>query len=184
MIPFLLIAAGGLLIVKSVGRYSLGGKVRPRTLEDVCDVRTGFPEADFWVQRKGSERTIGTPKKTYGSEDIGVRVKDEYRGRISPTYLFYAIEHLHMTGGFEPMAVGSLSLKNLRTTDLRSIPVSFKSGGRVYNDKELLRRYRSGESIGFSAVSHLKAKGLIPRSHGKKEVSEKYRGKKRLALRK
>jgi len=50
-----------------------------------------------------------------------------------------------------------------------------KEGGVVYKDQELLKKYKSGKNIGFSATSHLKAKGLIPRSHGKKEVSKKYK---------
>jgi len=45
---------------------------------------------------------------------------------------------------------------------------------------ETLRRWRRGESIGFTATSSLKAKGLIPRTSkgfkGKKIVSAKYRG--------
>ncbi len=42
-----------------------------------------------------------------------------------------------------------------------------------------LRRYRKGESIGFTATSSLKAKGLLPRTSkkfkGKFIVSAKYR---------
>lgn len=53
--------------------------------------------------------------------------------------------------------------------------VSMKEGGVVYKDQELLKKYKSGKNIGFSATAHLKAKGLIPRSHGKKEVSKKYK---------
>jgi hypothetical protein len=47
-------------------------------------------------------------------------------------------------------------------------------GGRVFDDKELLSRWKNGESIGFTAISHLKAKGLIPRADGEKRKSEKY----------
>ncbi len=45
---------------------------------------------------------------------------------------------------------------------------------------ETLKRWRRGESIGFTATSSLKAKGLIPRTSkalkGKKVVSAKYKG--------
>ena len=45
---------------------------------------------------------------------------------------------------------------------------------------ETLKRWRRGESIGFTATSSLKAKGLIPRTSralkGKRVVSSKYRG--------
>lgn len=41
-------------------------------------------------------------------------------------------------------------------------------------NKNLLKKYRAGKSIGFTARSSLKAKGLIPRSSGKYIVSPKY----------
>lgn len=38
-----------------------------------------------------------------------------------------------------------------------------------------LKKWRKGESIGFTMRSSLKAKGLIPRADGKKRISAKYR---------
>lgn len=49
-----------------------------------------------------------------------------------------------------------------------------KKGGdtdKNFNDKELLVRYNDGESIGFTAIAHLKAQGLIKRSDGTKRKS-------------
>jgi hypothetical protein len=51
------------------------------------------------------------------------------------------------------------------------------NGGKVFNDKELLAKYKKGESIGFTGEAHLKAKGLIPRADGTKKKSEKYMAK-------
>ena len=48
-------------------------------------------------------------------------------------------------------------------------------GGNVFDDKQLLKRYKEGKSIGFSAEAHLKAKGLLPRADGTKRKSEKYK---------
>lgn len=46
-------------------------------------------------------------------------------------------------------------------------------------DKEYLRKWKRGESIGFTMTSSLKAKGLLPRTSrkfkGKKVVSAKYK---------
>ena len=46
-------------------------------------------------------------------------------------------------------------------------------------NRNLLKRYKKGESIGFTAVASLKAKGLIPRTsrklRGKKVLGPKYR---------
>lgn len=50
-----------------------------------------------------------------------------------------------------------------------------KLDGGTFNDAELLRKYKAGESIGFTAIAHLKAKGLIPRADGTKRKSDKYK---------
>lgn len=42
-------------------------------------------------------------------------------------------------------------------------------------NKEYLKKWRRGESIGFTMRSSLKAKGLIPRANGTYKVSPKYR---------
>lgn len=42
-------------------------------------------------------------------------------------------------------------------------------------DKDALKKWRKGKSIGFTMRSSLKAKGLIPRASGKKIVSDKYK---------
>ena len=46
-------------------------------------------------------------------------------------------------------------------------------------NRDMLRRYRAGRSIGFTGVASLKAKGLLPRTskknRGKKIVGPKYR---------
>lgn len=51
------------------------------------------------------------------------------------------------------------------------IETDYRDGGRVYNDKELLEKWKAGDKIGFSAIAHLKSKGLIPRSDGEKRKS-------------
>ncbi len=53
---------------------------------------------------------------------------------------------------------------------------SQKAGYRpTRKNKNALRRWKQGKSIGFTWISSLKAKGLIPRSNGTKRVSPKYR---------
>jgi len=42
------------------------------------------------------------------------------------------------------------------------------------NTADAMKRYKAGKA-GFTDVAHLKAKGLIPRSDGKKKVSDKYK---------
>jgi hypothetical protein len=60
------------------------------------------------------------------------------------------------------------------TFDTNNPDIRFANGGR-FDDQELLKKYKSGESIGFTAIAHLKAKGLIARADGTKRKSDKYK---------
>lgn len=96
------------------------------TIGDICLFSTNLPNADFWLQRKGSEESVGTPTKDFNEENIGVKIKDEYRDKVDPGYLLYYFKYLHIQGAFKPIAHGTLSLKNIRITDIKSIPVDFR----------------------------------------------------------
>lgn len=55
-------------------------------------------------------------------------------------------------------------------------PIMLKGGYKpTQRNKEYLKKWKRGESIGFTMRSSLKAKGLIPRSNGTYKVSPKYR---------
>ena len=47
-------------------------------------------------------------------------------------------------------------------------------GESTQNTADAMQRYKAGKA-GFTDKAHLKAKGLIPRSDGKKRVSDKYK---------
>ena len=47
-------------------------------------------------------------------------------------------------------------------------------GESPQNTADAMQRYKAGKA-GFTDKAHLKAKGLIPRSDGKKRVSDKYK---------
>lgn len=95
-------------------------------LGDVCIFKVDFIDADFWLKRKGSEKTVGKPTKDFNKEDIGVKLRDEYKDRINPNYLYYYFQFLHQSGFFIPHAHGTLNLKNIRLDDIKRIPMSFK----------------------------------------------------------
>jgi len=94
-------------------------------LGNICTFKINFPEADFWLQRKGSEKTVGMPTKEFFEENIGVKVKEEYEDRVDPNYLYYYFQFLHQQGFFEPISHGTLKLKNITISDIKSIPVNF-----------------------------------------------------------
>lgn len=82
-------------------------------LTDVATINTNMAAADFWIVRRGSIETIGTPVKQFNPEHIGIRV---FRIDILiPEYLFFAMTHLHTQGMYKPLARGTLALVNIRT---------------------------------------------------------------------
>lgn len=91
-------------------------------LKDIADVRTDFEDADFWIQRKGSKKTVGTPIKSYSPEHIGVKVTGT--DVVIPDYLFYAIQYLHSKGYFQELARGTTNLQHIKTDDVKNIALS------------------------------------------------------------
>lgn len=132
------------------------------TLGDICDLKTNFPEADFWIQRRGDKSSVGKPLKEYYKENIGVRVKDEYRDKVDPTYLYYYFMFLHQKGVFEPISHGTLKLQNIRLSDIKSIPVNFSGdvlsesikASEAYDDLDSIQTIIDGKrDIAFLATS-------------------------------
>ena len=44
-------------------------------------IKMNFPEADFWLQTRGSKQSVGTPKDNFdeiqGKYNIGIKILDE-----------------------------------------------------------------------------------------------------------
>jgi hypothetical protein len=91
------------------------------TLGDICEFKTNFPEADFWLVRKGSDKTVGMPVKEFDSERIGVKVIQ--RDVFDPMYVYYVFMSLQQGGRFIPLAHGTLKLKNISIRDIKSIKI-------------------------------------------------------------
>lgn len=97
--------------------------------------------------------------------------------RGAQTMIARAKYHAHQTQGMRA------SMKLYRSF-LRTLKHGGDGGGSggsrdcVYHptekDRVYLRRWKRGESIGFTLRSSLKAKGMIPRANGTRRVSDKY----------
>jgi hypothetical protein len=85
----------------------------------LCEIKTNFPDADFWLIRKGGEKEVGKPTKEYSPENIGNKVIETEI--LFPQYLYYALMNLHNQGKFEEMSHGTLRLKNIRVDDIKNI---------------------------------------------------------------
>ncbi len=90
-------------------------------LKDLCDVKTDFPDADFWITRKGDIDSVGKPTKEFDPEKIGVKVVRT--DLLLPDYLYYVFEFLVMNGSFATMASGTTKLKNITVDDVKNLPV-------------------------------------------------------------
>lgn len=88
-------------------------------LKYVATVKTNFPEADFWITRRGSLKTVGTPTHDFYEEHIGIKVNRT--DILLPEYLFYCMENLKNQEIWERYATGTLSLVNIRIEDVQSI---------------------------------------------------------------
>lgn len=88
------------------------------TLSEKAEIKTNFPEADFWIIRKGTENKVGSPTKEFSPEHIGIKVTSD---DLLPDYLYYAMQYIHSTGYYKPLSVGTLSLKNIKVSDVENI---------------------------------------------------------------
>lgn len=91
-------------------------------LNELATIKMNYPKAHFWLIRRGSIERCGEPTKAFNKEHIGIRVR-----RIDillPDYLFYALKQKHQQGVWKSIATGSLSLVNIRVSDVRNIELS------------------------------------------------------------
>jgi restriction endonuclease S subunit len=91
------------------------------TIGDLCEFKLNMEDADFWLIRKGSEKMVGMPTKTFSPEHIGVKVIATEV--IDPMYLYYVFMNLNQTGKLQQLAHGSLRLKNITITDIKNIRI-------------------------------------------------------------
>lgn len=91
-------------------------------LSAVATIQTNFPEAHFWIVRRGSAGEVGKPTRVFNPEHIGIKVTD-FRV-VLPDYLFYAMTAIHRAGQWEGKATGTLRLVNIRVKDVQNIELS------------------------------------------------------------
>lgn len=91
-------------------------------LSDVSTIRSNFPEAHFWIVRRGSVERVGEPVRVFNPEHIGIRI--ERTDLLLPDYLFYSLLAIHQQGAWKQIATGTLSLVNIRVSDVRCIELS------------------------------------------------------------
>lgn len=90
-----------------------------RQTQPAFTAKTNDENADFWITRKGGEKTVGTPHKDFRKESIGITVD---KNQLDPAYAFYLFQHVKDNLKFwEPRAKGTLNLKNITLRDVKEL---------------------------------------------------------------
>ena len=90
-------------------------------LKDIAKIATNMQDADFWLVRKGSDKTVGKPVTEFDPSRIGIKVVRT--DVLDPKYLYYVMMNLHNQGHFARIANGTTNLVNIRVEDIANIPL-------------------------------------------------------------
>lgn len=88
-------------------------------------------DADFWLVRKGSDKTVGKPVKEFDPSRIGVKVVRT--DVLDPKYLYYVMMNLHNQGQFARIANGTTNLVNITVADIANIPLGQQDVSEDWN---------------------------------------------------
>ena len=87
-------------------------------LKDIAEIKVDFPDADFYITRRGSIDEVGNVSKEYDKYKFGVKVTSD---QVLPDYLYYVLKLYHDNGVWRRVATGSLRLVNLRKSDIENL---------------------------------------------------------------
>jgi len=89
-------------------------------------VKTNYPEADFWLQKRGSEQNVGKPMRKFskiqGQYNIGIKVPEG----MNKEYVYAQLARLFRKGYWQIHSYGSLNLQHIRVDDVKKILESFE----------------------------------------------------------
>lgn len=92
-------------------------------LKHIADVKTNFPDADYYLIRKGSPDTVGKVTTDFSPEHIGVKITHE---GVLPKYHQYAMQYAHMNGYWKQKGKGVLALQHISVDDVKNMPAIYQ----------------------------------------------------------
>ena len=98
---------------ESVGSTKLG---------DLCTIKTNFPDADFWLVRRGDGKNVGKPTKQFSPYHVGIKVTATEQ--LMPQYLYYMMMHLYNQDYWNSRSMGMSNLVHIRTEDVKNIQLA------------------------------------------------------------
>ena len=98
-------------------------------------VKTNFPDADFWLQKRGSDKTVGMPKERYDEDatrpntaskyDIGIKINNS---EIDKEHVLEFFWDTYNRRHWEVHSYGSLNLQHIRIDDVKKILEGYEKG--------------------------------------------------------
>jgi hypothetical protein len=92
-------------------------------------VKTNYPEADFWLQKRGSKHNVGQPKDKFdeiqGQYNIGIKITDE---SVNKEHLWRYFWDLFNGGHWKTYSYGTLNLQHIRTSDVHDVLEKYEPG--------------------------------------------------------
>ena len=114
-------------------------------LGNLITAKVNFPDADFWIVRKGTEEKVGMPVKEFNPEHIGIKV--DALDKLDSKYLYYVMLTIFNSKYFRDKAVGTLRLKNIKISDILNIPIGMNES-LIMEDK-LPKKLKSDVEIEY-----------------------------------
>ncbi len=92
-------------------------------------IKTNYPDADFWLQTRGSKESVGTPKDNFdeiqGKYNIGIKILDE---NVNKEHFWRYLWDLFNSGHWKIHSYGTLRLQHIRTSDVHDILDKYEPG--------------------------------------------------------
>ena len=115
-------------------------------LKDIAKIATNMQDADFWLIRKGSDKTVGKPVKEFDPARIGIKVVRT--DVLDPKYLYYVMMNLHNQGHFARTANGTTNLVNITVNDIANIPLGQQGMNEAKDPWKEYEFIHDGQKIG------------------------------------
>jgi hypothetical protein len=91
-------------------------------VQGVFEVKTNFPEADFWLWRVNTVEKVGKPEREFNKNSIGIKVLDQ--SLFLPDYLYYKMLNIWHNKYWEERVIGSVQ-PSIRVRDVEEVLSDF-----------------------------------------------------------
>ena len=130
-------------------------------------VKTNFPDADIWLQTRGTEDNVGKPLKQFspvqGKYNYGIKIPEGF----NKDYVFKQLADLYRNGYWKINSYGTLNLQHIRKSDILKVLDGLENK-KDYKD-ETSERY---QVLYGEWLTHSKAIAQLLEGHSSELVRE------------